>query len=554
MAKYSGIPVAALAAFLVLSTGMQVAAADDLQETDTAEEAVIASTGAATESENEEPAAENGWVTQNGKQYYMLSDGSYAVGETEIDGIPYLFGFSGALKTDWQTIGDKRYYYDPATGQPVYGWVDYFGSRYYVTAEDGKLTGFQEIDGVQYAFAEDGALYTGEFYAEDVRYYAAPETGVLQEGIVSSGTESVVTDADGIVVSGWYETDDGRTFYSDPVTGQAALGLVNVDGDYYYFTSIDGMVKDVVLLDGNLYPFNANTGALADGWYVYDGVQYYFDRDLMATLTDTLTVIDGVTYYFDEFGMLTSGWRTIGEDVYWFGTDGVMFTGVLNLEENTYLLGADGKRCSGWNTIGEQDYFFREDGTMAKSDTIRIGNSAYTFDENGLVVSVEETGSELDVISYKQKDELWANEKLGTYSTIGKAGCLVTSMAMVHSYKTGEVYTPVDMRDMLSFTSGGALSSWDLITDLGYTVETISGKISESLLMKIYVQIQAGCPVVLGSKQSSGGQHYVVVTGYVGDGESFNASDFTINDPGYTKRFYLSDHLAQYPTLYKLIY
>lgn len=554
MAKYSGIPVAALAAFLVLSTGMQAAAADDLQETDTAEEAVIASTGAATESENEEPAAENGWVTQNGKQYYMLSDGSYAVGETEIDGIPYLFGFSGALKTDWQTIGDKRYYYDPATGQPVYGWVDYFGSRYYVTAEDGKLTGFQEIDGVQYAFAEDGALYTGEFYAEDVRYYAAPETGVLQEGIVSSGTESVVTDADGIVVSGWYETGDGRIFYSDPVTGQAALGLVNVDGDYYYFTSIDGMVKDVVLLDGNLYPFNANTGALADGWYVYDGVQYYFDRDLMATLTDTLTVIDGVTYYFDEFGMLTSGWRTIGEDVYWFGTDGVMFTGVLNLEENTYLLGADGKRCSGWNTIGEQDYFFREDGTMAKSDTIRIGNSAYTFDENGLVVSVEETGSELDVISYKQKDELWANEKLGTYSTIGKAGCLVTSMAMVHSYKTGEVYTPVDMRDMLSFTSGGALSSWDLITDLGYTVETISGKISESLLMKIYVQIQAGCPVVLGSKQSSGGQHYVVVTGYVGDGESFNASDFTINDPGYTKRFYLSDHLAQYPTLYKLIY
>lgn len=554
MAKYSGIPVAALAAFLVLSTGMQAAAADDLQETDTAEEAVIASTGAATESENEEPAAENGWVTQNGKQYYMLSDGSYAVGETEIDGIPYLFGFSGALKTDWQTIGDKRYYYDPATGQPVYGWVDYFGSRYYVTAEDGKLTGFQEIDGVQYAFAEDGALYTGEFYAEDVRYYAAPETGVLQEGIVSSGTESVVTDADGIVVSGWYETDDGRIFYSDPVTGQAALGLVNVDGDYYYFTSIDGMVKDVVLLDGNLYPFNANTGALADGWYVYDGVQYYFDRDLMATLTDTLTVIDGVTYYFDEFGMLTSGWRTIGEDVYWFGTDGVMFTGVLDLEENTYLLGADGKRCSGWNTIGEQDYFFCEDGTMAKSDTIRIGNSVYTFDENGLVVSVEETGSELDVISYKQKDELWANEKLGTYSTIGKAGCLVTSMAMVHSYKTGEVYTPVDMRDMLSFTSGGALSSWDLITDLGYTVETISGKISESLLMKIYVQIQAGCPVVLGSKQSSGGQHYVVVTGYVGNGESFNASDFTINDPGYTKRFYLSDHLAQYPTLYKLIY
>lgn len=552
MAHHYGITVAALAAFLLLGTGLQASAAE-VQDTELAEETAEAPTGAATDSGNDEPAAESGWLTQNGKQYYVLSDGSFAVGETEIDGVPYLFGFSGALKTDWQTVGEKRFYYDPATGQPVFGWVEYFGSRYYVTAEDGKLTGFQEIDGLQYAFSEDGALYTGEFYAEDVRYYAAPETGVLQEGLIAAGTETVVTDADGVVVTGWYETEDGRVFYSDPVTGQAVLGLVNVEGSYYYFTSIDGMVKDVVLLDGILYPFSEETGILADGWYVYDGVTYYFDRDLMTTLTDTLADIDGVTYYFDEFGMLTSGWRTIGENVYWFGTDGVMYTGVLELDGDTYLLGADGKRCTGWNTIGETDYYFHEDGTMARSESIRMGRVVYTFDENGLVISAEEESGQLDVISYKQKDERWANETLGTYSTIGKEGCLVTSMAMVYSYKTGTEITPPDMRDMLSFTSGGALTSWSLIEELGYTVENISGSISETLLMQIYVQLQAGLPVVLGSKTGSN-QHYVVITGYVGDGESFTASDFTINDPGYTTKFYLSEHLAQYPTLYKLIY
>ena len=110
------------------------------------------------------------------------------------------------------------------------------------------------------------------------------------------------------------------------------------------------------------------------------------------------------------------------------------------------------------------------------------------------------------------------------------------------------------MRDKLKFGSGGDLASWSLVTDLGYTVETYSAGVSQANMQHIYELLRDGKPVVLGSKKGSYGMHFVIVTGYTGDGEYFKASDFTIHDPGYSARFTLADHLAEYSSLYKLIY
>lgn len=663
MAHYSSITVAALAAALALFAGsMQVFAA----------EAEVQETEAATESKTE--AAETGWITKNGKQYYILSDGSYAVGETEIDGVPYLFGFSGALKTDWQTISDKRYYYDPATGEAVFGWIDYFDCRYYVTEEEGKLTGFQEIDGTSYAFSPDGALYMGEFFEMDNHYYASPETGTLQEGLIVDEDDAVLTDTDGVVVSGWYVTAEGKKFYSNPETGYAELGLVCIDGEYYYISAEEGMLTGMQIQDGEEYPLDEETGVLADGWYVssgmtyyYDrsamsllknglneidgsyyyfdvngavasgwyvtadgrsyycdpetqqvelglvcigsdyyymtaeegmrkglqeidgvvyaldentgvlangwyicnGVKYYYNREKMALLQNMMTKIDDSYYYFDADGAVATGWKTIDNNLFWFCEDGTLFTsGTLDVNGKTYLFDENGQLCYGWQTIGGQEYYFHENGTMARSETIVINQMAFTFNADGILTGCEERPADqtevsalpasgvLDVISYKQKDARWTNVLLGTSSasSIGKVGCLVTSLAMVQSYKTKTELTPIDIKKELSFSSGGGLSSWNLVINMGYTVETFNSAVTETHLMKIYVQLQAGCPVILGSKKSGGGQHYVVVTGYVGDGKTLKASDFTINDPGYSTRPRLSDHLAQYSTLYKLIY
>ena len=118
MAHYGKLAVAALTALMLLSTG-----AISAQAADTAAETATVNTDTME-------MTQTGWTGLNGKLYYYYEDGTRAVGETNIDGVDYLFGYSGALKTDWQTVGGKRFYYDPATGAPQFGWVEYFGARY----------------------------------------------------------------------------------------------------------------------------------------------------------------------------------------------------------------------------------------------------------------------------------------------------------------------------------------------------------------------------------------------------------------------------------------
>ena len=563
MAHYYSLSVAALAAALTLCAGSLQVSAADAQNPETVEE-TQSETEAVTVSDTTEPsqttAAEEtenagGWMSENGRFYYILPDGTKAVGEMEIDGVPYLFGFSGALKIDWQTVNDNRYFYDPTTGKALFGWVSYFNNTYYVTPECGKLTGFQEIDGVQYAFSEDGALRSGAFYADEILYCAADD-GVLEEGLIQTETDAFLTDENGAVVTGWYVSEDGKTYYGDPSTYHAALGLTVIDGSCYYITPEEGLLKGTQIIDGQYYPLDDETGALRTGWFTLDDVQHYFDPESMTMLKDTLCDIDGRMYYFDAVGDLATGWQSVNGENYWFNVDGSMYTsGVLELEDGTYLFDDDGKLCYGWQEIAGQQFYFTENGTMAVSDTLEIGDYAYTFDEFGVVIDSERINYVLDVVSYKQTDEEWGSVRLGTTasSSIAKSGCLVTSMAMLESYRNGTECKPTDMKDMLKFTSDGSLTNWNLISDLGYTVETYNCSVTEDILMQIYVRIQAGCPVVLGSKGSSG-QHYVLVTGYIGDGTSFTASNFTINDPGYSDRFYLSDHLARFSRLYKLIY
>lgn len=600
MAHYSAMTVAALAAVMLFGGALPAAAAEP--QPDTA--AVTAS---------ESAAAEGGWEFRNGKQYYIYSDGTAAVGEVSIGGMPYLFGFSGALKTDWQTVDGRRYYYDPASGEPVFGWIEYFDNTYYVSPETGKVTGFCDIADKHYAFSEDGVLLTGEFYDGDVRYFADPETGELHSAAYVYGGDTILTDENGAVAVGWYELEDARRFYIDPDTGEAVYGLTCIDSDVYFITPEEGVIRGTTEIGDLPCHFDEETGARTSGWFEYQDASYYFDPETQSVLFAVFAEIDGNTYYFHENGTMATGlteidgslyyfnpegiletgavtidgvgyyfggdgkavtgWLTIGSTVRYFGASGAMVTGWATIDDVQYLFAADGSLCkgltesdgslycfdengrmqTGWLQIDGEDRYFRPNGQMAVSARILIDGSVCSFDENGVMIAQEEIPDVLDVVDYKQKDPLWANEKLGVYSTIGKEGCLVTSMAMLHSYTTCEEVTPVNMRDMLKFTSGGALASWDLISDLGYTVENVSGSISSTVMRHIYEILRTGCPVVFGSKKGSG-QHYVIITGYTGDGVNFKSSDFTINDPGYSKRFTLADHLAEYGTLYKLVY
>ncbi len=151
----------------------------------------------------------------------------------------------------------------------------------------------------------------------------------------------------------------------------------------------------------------------------------------------------------------------------------------------------------------------------------------------------------LKVPDYKQTDSRWANVTLGSSGQpIGKIGCATTALAMTESYRTGTSIYPNNMAKKLSYTSGGAVY-WPT----NYTVITTSN----NYLQKIYNALKSGKPVIVGAKNSYGGQHYVVVTG-IKSCEALTPSAFYINDPGSKTRTTLNQFLNAYPNFYKMLY
>lgn len=146
----------------------------------------------------------------------------------------------------------------------------------------------------------------------------------------------------------------------------------------------------------------------------------------------------------------------------------------------------------------------------------------------------------LAVPSYKQTDSRWAHVQLGSSGkTIAKVGCATTAIAMMESYRTGTTIYPDAMSRQLRYTASGNVywpSHYSVVTGSDY-------------LNTIYTLLKAGKPVLFGAKNSAGGQHWVVVTGF--SGGAITASNFTVNDPGSQSRTTLQQLLNTHPNFYK---
>lgn len=175
------------------------------------------------------------------------------------------------------------------------------------------------------------------------------------------------------------------------------------------------------------------------------------------------------------------------------------------------------------------------------SDYLVAGNSGNSEE----TIGASKTLSGLP--SFKQKDSLWANTYIGGSNggTIGTIGCLVTCVAMTESYRTSSTVTPNDIKTQCQFTDGGGLYWPENYTEM-------SG-VSDSNLAKVFQQLKADKPVIVGGANSQS-PHWVVIKGYKnvpldssGNPTSLDASMFLVNDPGYDN-YTLADYISQFPS------
>ncbi|MBO3341164.1 cell wall-binding protein [Clostridium perfringens] len=442
----------------------------------------------------------NGWKTINGKTYYFSSNMS--IGPTLIQGNRpekldlYYFGEDGelinrkgwaklnddwfyfnddsSLKTKWQTIGGKTYYFNETTGAMATGQrkINYDGEIYCFTSdgsllkgkgwfskydeynnyrkvwcyidENGVLkTGYQTINGKDYYFDYDGKMVTGVVNIGGVigepNFYCFDNNGALfkKEGWKKINEKWYYLNEDGSLVNGWKNSGSDwyyLNYHHGMVSGPTkVIDNKKLDYDVYYFeedgrlTNRTGWINHINGEFSDWY-YLENGGKAALGWNKINGTWYYFNSDAKMVTAPTrifdkdsskdkiyffdkngayrrysgwyeLKPVDGEPcwYYFGEDGLAKTGWQTINGNKYWFAPNGIMCKGTSTIFENevedgcykvdlpTYLFNESGALVTseGWHkvTLYDEDKWCYIDNTgVCKKGLAKINNKYYYFE------------------------------------------------------------------------------------------------------------------------------------------------------------------------------
>ena len=206
------------------------------------------------------------------------------------------------------------------------GWKTVSGKTYFFGDDSYALQWGHEIDGEFYYFDADFSMYTGWLTWK------------------SDGTKSYFG-SDGAALTGW-QTIDGKRYYFDAENYcHSYLWGHEIDDKFYYFDADGSMYTGLLTWksDGTKSYFGSD-GVMTSGWQTWQGERYYIDPSTMRAVKWT-QVIEGKTYYFDEDCSMYTGWlKWKNSDLFsYYGSDGVMATGLWIIDGAKYDFGSSGK-------------------------------------------------------------------------------------------------------------------------------------------------------------------------------------------------------------------
>lgn len=238
------------------------------------------------------------------------------------------------------------------------------------------------------------------------------------------------------------------------------------------------------------------------------------------------------------------------------------------------------------NVTYNKEYAFYYNGVNCETQEAFYTQDRLSFDNNVLTDDVDTINIQYDVPLFKQSGPLateWSSLRVNNSSdTMGYVGCLICSFAMMRSYETGNYIYPNEMmKSYSSSTNVGVTFSANYncamnvpasASNYNWTVygstqwyggngEIGVNQLGNSNLYEVLYNRLQKAPVIFGGystpNKRGSTNHWIVVTGYHGDGVNFSAEDFSICDPannnGYN-RTTLAEYNQKYPYWDRLIY
>ena len=297
----------------------------------------------------------NCWKLIKNLWYHFDANGIMQTGFLTLNGKTYYLQSSGAMKTGWQKISNTWYYFDGSGAMVSNGWK-WINSKCYYFDKNGKMAANTWIDGsyvdASGAWVKDKKQEPDKWIRSSGRWWYRHGDGTYTRSDWEYiGNKWYYFDQNGWMITGWQKVK-GSWYYMESNGARVADGWKWINNKCYYFdkngkmaadTWIDGSYVDasgVWIKDKKQEPENVTK----TGWVQYSGHWMYYNTDGSYVKSNWKSV-NGIWYYFDQNGWMATGWITLSSGKYYLnpaknsnGVEGAMLKGYKQIDGKWYYL------------------------------------------------------------------------------------------------------------------------------------------------------------------------------------------------------------------------
>lgn len=330
------------------------------------------------------------------KMYYFSSYGVLNKNVCIVEGgVGYVADSKGRLKTvtetGWVKVEGIYYYFNKETKKFYKSEAVKIGNNYYGFNWRGQMYDDDSflISGIWYQAKKNGPLYVNSWYGN---YYYG-EGGKAASGFVTINDALYYCDNSGLAKCDCFFEVEGQLYHADTgckVTEISEDGFYYADANRYNMYYISGgklVVNDWVKVNGKYYYFDSYGSAFCDCIYEINGRLYMFNMDGTMVTEGWVKRYEG-TYHVTKSGALSDGdWKSPEGNWYYF-SEGIMQTGIVNANGTLYLYGQDGvylgrAKQNGWNKIKDA-FYYTQDGELL-TGYFEVDNKGYFADNSGRI-------------------------------------------------------------------------------------------------------------------------------------------------------------------------
>lgn len=342
--------------------------------------------------------AKSGICEIDGKKYYIKDNGAILKSDiVKYEGTYYGFDANGVMITNgtqkWTSNGKLYYFGEDGKQIRNAGWQYLNGSWYKFnngysinTAVNGFVSLKFPKDGKKYNFYfKNGIMKKSCWYTKnsEEKYY------IDAQGRMVTGIKKI-KNAKGVAHSYYFREKKGSK--GEPV-GTMLKRWVKINKYWYYYSPSKGYRvtgPKVKKIGKKLFAFTQTGKLRKKGFFNVNGKKYFVYRKNSTAksyvLVNQWIKKSGNYYYAGSDGVITTGWKKIGNYTYYFNTDGVMQKSQTVTYKNgkKVYLDDNGRMVSaGWIKLdGYWRYFSATDG-FVKGTSKKIGGFIYYFDSQG---------------------------------------------------------------------------------------------------------------------------------------------------------------------------